>query len=140
MSKACSGPSLARLCRTQIVGTLGLVSNNSTRRDELLDVDMDVIRLGFPNGAAAEPASGWAVDPLKKRLGRSSSFGFWGSSKAWDWPPAGHWKHPGTEKSEGALHAEALRCILSICREIKAEVPAQDKLEFNRTYKANRVA
>jgi len=37
---------------------------------------------------------------------------------------AGRWKHPGTEKWEGALYAEAVRCMLLVGREIKTEIPA----------------
>ena len=36
------------------------------------------------------------------------------SWKALDWPRAGHGKHPGTEKWEGVLFAEAVRCILPV--------------------------
>jgi hypothetical protein len=34
-------------------------------------------------------------------------------------------KHPGTEKQEGALYAEAVTCTLSVGPKIKTEIPAQ---------------
>lgn len=39
-----------------------------------------------------------------------------------DWPRAAYWKHPGTEKWEGALYAEGARCIFPAAREIKTEI------------------
>jgi len=63
---------------------------------------------------------------VSEEVGRNgSSCGLCDSWKAWDWPRAGHWEHPGTEKCGGALYAEAVRCTLLVGRQIKAEIPAK---------------